>query len=118
MANGPNRMTRRLAITIAAFITRYGVWPSEARLSPWALYWIAQSLDEGHFARLADRLKMRVTKHADIAVGGPGGHVVYLKHEDPPIVTVERVERELGFTEIERSATRGTRRPGRRPGRP
>ena len=43
MANAPNRMTRRLAITIAAYIERHGNWPNEARLSAESLYWVARS---------------------------------------------------------------------------
>lgn len=101
MANAPNRMTRRLAITIAAYLERHGEWPVEARLSPTTLYWIAKTLDEDHFARLADRLKLRVTKHSDIAIGGSAGHLVYPPADHPHEDLIDRVERELGFTDVE-----------------
>jgi hypothetical protein len=101
MANAPNRMTRRMAITVAAYIARHGEWPVEARLSSTALHWIAKTLDEDHFARLADRLKLRVTKHSDIAVGGSAGHLVYPPAEHPHEDLIDRVERELGFTDVE-----------------
>ena len=103
MANAPNRMTRRLAITIAAYIERHGNWPTEARLSAESLYWVARTLDVDHFARLAERLKLRVTKHSDIAVGGKAGHLVYPPAADhhPHENSIERVEAELGFTDSE-----------------
>jgi hypothetical protein len=96
-------MTRRLAITIAAYIDRYGAWPHEVRLSSMALWWIARSLDEKHFALLATRLKLRVTKHSDIAVGGPAGHLVYGKEGESRSETVDWVERELGLDLASRS---------------
>lgn len=98
MANAPNRMTRRLAITVAAYIERHGNWPTEARLSPESLYWVARTLDLDHFARLAERLKLRVTKHSDIAVGGKAGHLVYPPAADdhPHESSIDRVEDELG----------------------
>jgi hypothetical protein len=100
MGNAPNRMTRRLAITIASYISRYGAWPTEARLSAIALYWVVQTLDEKHFGRLANRLKVRTTKHSDIAVGGSAGHLVYDSSESLPEGMVEDVEHELGFDEL------------------
>ncbi len=69
-------------------------------MSAEALYWVARTLDEEHFGRLADRLKLRVTKHSDIAVGGFGGHLVYDPGESLTEGMIERVERELGFDEI------------------
>jgi hypothetical protein len=96
MGNYPGGMTRRLAITIALYIERFGVWPVEARLSPLALWWIARSLDETHFTALAERLKLRVTKHSLMAVGGPPGHQIYTQEVHPNWETVDRVERELG----------------------
>lgn len=100
MGNAPNRMTRRLAITIAGYISRFGAWPTEARLSADALYWLAQTLDQEHFDRLANRLKLRVTKHSDIAVGGSAGHSVYDPSQGLSAALIERVERELAFDEL------------------
>jgi hypothetical protein len=100
MANAPNRMTRRLAIAIASYIVRHGDWPTEARLSSEALYWVVETLDPDHFARLADRLELRVTKRSDITVGGAAGHVIYPGPQEPNFDVVERVERELGFDEL------------------
>jgi hypothetical protein len=92
-------MTRRLAITIASYVSRYGTWPTEARLSAESLYWVVHAIDAEHFERLSERLKLRVTKHSDIAVGGPAGHVVYAANEELSTDIVKRVERELGFDE-------------------
>ena len=96
MGNYPSPMTRRLAITIALYIERFGAWPDEVRLSSDALYWIAKGLDQEHFTALADRLKLRVTRHTLFAVGGSAGHQVYTQKVHPHQETVERVERELG----------------------
>lgn len=100
MGSAPSRMTRRLAITIASYISRYGSWPTEARLSAEALHSVVHTLDEEHFGRLADRLKLRVTKHSDIAVGGSAGHLVYDPSEGLSADLIERVERELGFNDL------------------
>jgi hypothetical protein len=100
MGNAPNRMTRRLAITIASYISRFGAWPTEARLSPDALYLLVQTLDREHFDRLANRLKLRLTRDSDIAVGGSAGHLVYDPSEGLSAAVIESVERELAFDEL------------------
>lgn len=90
-----NRMTRRLAITIAIYIERFHVWPREVRLSASALYYIANGMRVEEFERLAGRLRMRVTKHAEIAVGGPEGHLTYEQKDVPSEATINGVEHEL-----------------------
>lgn len=100
MTNHPSPMTRRLAITIAAYVERHGAWPTEARVSAFVLHSLAKTLDVGHFQALADRLKLRVTKHSDIAVGGTAGHLVYPPEVYPADGRIEAVERELAFTDV------------------
>ncbi len=97
MTSPGNRMTRRLAITIALYIERFHAWPREVSLSASALYYIAQGMHMEEFEGFAARLKMRVTKHADIAVGGAEGHLTYGQLEHPRPETIDRVERDLGL---------------------
>ena len=100
MSNAPSAMTRRLAIAIASYIEHQGQWPAEARLSAFVLHSLASVLDPDHFGRLADRLKLRVTKHADITVGGQAGHMVYPPSEPPDPDLVAQVEHDLGFSDL------------------
>ena len=98
MSSTGNRTTRRLAITIALYIEQFHVWPREVRLSASALYYIVQGMRVEEFEGLASRLRVRVTKHAEIAVGGAEGHLIYSQVEHPRLETIEGVERDLGLT--------------------
>jgi hypothetical protein len=90
-----NYTTRRLAITIALFLEHFGEWPTEIRLSSDSLYWTVLGLTQDEFSELATRFKIRVTKHADIAVGSTRGRQLYTQDVHPSGETVDAVEQEL-----------------------
>lgn len=89
MPNGVDKNLVRLAIACASFRQRYGDWPTEARVAPIVLWDYGQLLDPESFQRLCQRLRLRTTKHAHLAVGNSHAHLVYdtLDHAaDPSLV--------------------------------
>jgi hypothetical protein len=77
MPNGVEQNIMRLAMACASFRGLHGSWPTEARVSPVVMWDFGQVLDAENFEILCSRLRLRTTKHAQIAVGTPKAHLVY-----------------------------------------
>jgi hypothetical protein len=96
--NGADKNYRRLIMACAAFRSLHGVWPSEARLAPVTLWECGQMLDLENFELLCSKLRLRTTKHAQIAVGNASAHLVYEKISNPSYELLAEAEEWLGAT--------------------
>ena len=77
MPNGDDKNLVRLAMCIAVYYQRFGVWPTHARLTAPYLWDITHIVGSAGLARLADLMEIRTTRDTGdgtgISVGGPRG---------------------------------------------
>ena len=77
MPNGDDKNLVRLAICIAQYHARFGVWPTHARFAAPYLWSIAHVVGPMGFERLADLMELRTERRSDeeggISVGGREG---------------------------------------------
>lgn len=76
MPNGDDRNLVRLAICIAVYHVRFGVWPTHARFAAPYLWDIAHVVGPMGFERLADLMELRTeggSREGGISVGGREG---------------------------------------------
>lgn len=96
--NGVDKNLIRLAIACAAFRARYGEWPQEARLAPVAIWDFGNLLDSENFERLCERLRIRSTNHAHLAVGNAKHHVVY--GDSGPHPSPDQIDEALAWLDV------------------
>jgi hypothetical protein len=77
MPNGDDKNLVRLAMSIAVYHQRFGVWPTHARLKAPYFWDIAHIVGPDGLARLAELMELRTTKNTGdgtgISVGGSRG---------------------------------------------